>query len=339
MMMTINVLTCLIILTSQCVHSKVINVNSDDGNDSTECCVHGTCICSSLYTALQNIASNTIINITSKSVTLHNATTMGSGKLTNIAITGNNITIMCNDSGNVYCESCDHVSIEGITWDRCGDPNGTNIAGVTFNGISDISLVNCTFQHSQSSAVALLEVSDNILIKDCDFLSNIPIHIGQLGMHYFGILSIVKTQSSEKKVVSNTTITVKILKSYFYNNGYHQNVPNNTVTVLSSLHININKVDNCYIIMENTTFNMCSGNAIGLRFGIPALSPALFPGLVSIQLIEILILNNTAVSGDIAAGINFESVSNAVAFSILSSSFNGNYGGDFYYCKQNIYYN
>ena len=64
-MMIVNVLICLIILTSQSVHSKVITVNSNNGNDSTECCVNGECACSSLFTALPNISNNTIINITS----------------------------------------------------------------------------------------------------------------------------------------------------------------------------------------------------------------------------------------------------------------------------------
>ena len=173
--MIIGTLICFIILTSQCVHSKVIIVNSNNGNDNTECCVNGECTCSSLSTALLNIDNNTIINITSESVALNNTTTMGSGKLTNITITGSNVTIMCNNSGNIYCESCDDVMIEGITWDRCGDPNGTNTAGVTFNGTSNISLVNCTFQHSQLPAVSLSEVSYNILIHGCNFLSNIPL--------------------------------------------------------------------------------------------------------------------------------------------------------------------
>ena len=84
---------------------------------------------------------------------------MGSGDLNNITITGNGATIMCNNSGGVYCESCDHVVIEGITWDKCGDPNGENTAGVTFN---NITLVNSTFQHSQTQAVWLYEVSGDI---------------------------------------------------------------------------------------------------------------------------------------------------------------------------------
>ena len=55
---------------------------------------------------------------------------IGSGKLTYIAITGSNVTIVCNNSGSVYCELCDNVMIEGITWDRCGNLNGTNVVHI-----------------------------------------------------------------------------------------------------------------------------------------------------------------------------------------------------------------
>ena len=205
--MIIGTLICLIILTSQCVcvHSKVIIVNSNNGNDNTECCVNGECACSSLSTALLNIDNNTIINITSQSVALNITTTMGLGKLTNITITSSNVTIMCNNSGSVYCESCDDVMIEGITWDRCGDPNGTNIAGVTFNGTSNISLVNCTFQHSQLSAVSLLGISDNILIQGCIFVSNIANHAGVLYV----------SRDSSHGLLNYSNITVTIIEGYF----------------------------------------------------------------------------------------------------------------------------
>ena len=140
--MIVGALIFLSILTSRCMclHSKVITINSNHGSDNAKCCAKGKCACSSLSTALLNIDSHTIISITSESVTLNHTTRMGSGKLTNITITGSNVTIMCNNSGSVYCESCDHVVIMGITWDRCGNPNGTNIAGVTFYVISNISL-------------------------------------------------------------------------------------------------------------------------------------------------------------------------------------------------------
>jgi len=73
--------------------------------------------------ALENIANHTIINITSESVTLNTTIPIGSGNLHNLTITGNGATIMCNNSGGVYCMSCSDVIIEGITWDKCGDPN------------------------------------------------------------------------------------------------------------------------------------------------------------------------------------------------------------------------
>ena len=230
--MIVGALIILSILTSQCVclHSKVITINNIHGSDNTKCCAKGKCVRSSLSTALLNIHSNTIINITSESVALNNTTTVGSGKLTNITITGSNVIIMCNNSGSVYCESCDHVMILGITWDRCGDPTGANIAGVTFNVTSNISLINCTFQNSQIPAVSLAEIANNISIQGCTFLSNIPMR--RVGYNY-GILSITRNGDSSLK---SSSIIIVIFKVYFYNNGFLQNnpvSPNN----LSSLYI------------------------------------------------------------------------------------------------------
>ena len=320
--MIINVLICLIILTSHCVcvHSKVININSNNGNDSTECCVNGTCRCSSLYTALLNITNNTIINITSKSVALHNTATMGSGNLTNITITGSNVTIMCNNSGSVYCESCDHVRIEGITWDRCGDPNGTNIAGVTFNGTSNISLVNCTFQHSLISAIYLLKVSDNILIQHCNFLSNIPI---QVVNGYNGTLGITRYSS---RFSNSSNIIVNISGSYFYNNGYFHNS-----ALIYSLHIDINDHDNdndsdinCHVILKNTTF---LSNRIGVYIRITVSK------LINIQLTEILAFNNSFLNDYVPACVTLYPTSNYgyVVLSIISSNFIGNNGSNVRY--------
>ena len=311
-----NALICLIILTSQCVHSKVININSDNGTISTECCVHGACVCSSLYTALANITSYTMINITSKSVALINATRMGSGNLTNITITGSNVTIMCNNSGNVYCESCDNVMIEGITWDSCGDPNGAQ-SGVTFNGTSNFILKNCTFQHSQVSAVSLLEVSKYVFIQHCYFLSNIPMqHI----VNYHGTVSITRLKSH----LHNLSLTIRICESFFYNNRYHLNATGSVSR--SSLNIDIEESStiNCNFIMEKTTF-MYNENAVKLAFYVLK--------LVNIQLSEILVVNNSGLGGEIAAGITFISLceSSNVIFSVMSSNFYSNCGGDLYY--------
>ena len=115
---------------------------------------------------------------------------------------------MCNNiySGSVYCESCDDVMIEGITWDRCGDPNGTNIAGVTFNGTSNISLVNCTFQRSIVQAVCFVMLSGNIIVNHSNFLSN----KGALRSHC-GALNVSSSYNFVHLIIS---------ESYFYSNGF-----------------------------------------------------------------------------------------------------------------------
>ena len=316
-----NVLICLIILTGQCVHSKVIIVNSNNGNDSTECCVNGECTCSSLSTALLNIDNNTIINITSESVALNNTTTMGSGKLTNITITGSNVTIMCNNSGSVYCESCDDVMIEGITWDRCGDPNGTNIAGVTFNGTSNISLVNCTFQHSLSRAVYLLEVSNNILIQGCNFLSNIPM---QILNNIEGILAITR---ESPQFSNDSSITMTIFDSYFYYNGYLKNITAGYTASPFLIHIRDNSVTDCIVIFQKIKFKS-NRNVATINIHVSE--------LVNIQLKELSVFNNSFVFGIPGifgpfGGIFFVSLSSNysnVALSVTSSNFNTNEGSN-----------
>ena len=299
--MIVNVLICLIMLTSQCVHCKVININIDNGTNSTDCCVHGTCVCSSLYTALVNIASNTMINIISKSVALNSSTTIGSGNLTNITITGSNVTIMCNNSGSVYCESCDNVMIEGITWDSCGDPNGTQ-AGVTFNITSNFLLVNCTFQHSQISAVSLLEVSGSILIQGCSFLSN------------YDALNIAR----DSQIFTNVSnIIVIINESYFHNNGY---VLSNNTDNQQSLCINIddNLVVNCSINFKKTKFMS--------NMKVAYISVAIY-GKINILLEEILVFNSSF-SDEFASGFTIIPYSNIsdVVLSVVSSNFSSNKG-------------
>ena len=207
-MITVGVLICLITLTSQLVHSKVITINITSGNSSLECCTEERCMCASLCIALQYIDSNTTINITSSSVMLEQSVKLGSGNLTNITITGSNVTIMCNNSGSVYCESCDNVVIKGITWDKCGDPNGTNIEGVTFNGTSNISLVNCAFQYSQTSAVTLLNVFGNISVVHCNFLSNRALQD----------LPLIDCHALTIDYSGSNLVYVNISDSYFYDN-------------------------------------------------------------------------------------------------------------------------
>ena len=324
--MVVNMLIFLIILTSQCtcVHSKVIIINSNNGNDNIECCVNGECPCSSLSTALLNIDNNTIINITSELVALNNTATMGSGKLTNITIIGSNVTIMCNNSGGVYCESCDNVMIDGITWDKCGDPNyKPDVAGVTFNGTSNISLLNCTFQYSQVPVITLLGISDSILIQGCNFLSNIPF---QLVNNSCGILSITRSSSSSSEFSHDSNITIAIVEGHFYNNGYLKNISDSpAITPVLSLYIDIDdkSVLNCNITLKNTKFISNRNTAYIIT--------RIFK-LTDILLTELLLINNVYLHSYAGAGIDIRtrSHSNDVVLSIISSLFNANEGISMY---------
>ena len=110
----------MIALTSQNVHSKVITVNTNGGNESTTCCTNGECPCSSLSTALQNMTNNTIINITSEKIKLEGDVVIGSGNLTNITITSQMAMITCSsDKDTISCPSCDDVTVSGISWRNC----------------------------------------------------------------------------------------------------------------------------------------------------------------------------------------------------------------------------
>ena len=201
----------LITLTSQHVHSTVITINTTSGRNTTTCCIYGECDCSSLSTALSNMNSNTIINITSQSVDIEHHTRMGFTNLTNITIIGHSTTVKCNKSGGVYCESCENVLIKGITWDKCN--NGNYHGGISFAKATNVSLINCTFQNSCTVAVGLQDVHGYVVVDHCQFLSN-NIHDSFPYDKIVGGLYIGKTAH-----FSNFIILV-VSECNFVNNGY-----------------------------------------------------------------------------------------------------------------------
>ena len=163
-------------LITHVVCDVLITVNNS-GSDNGTCCVNGTCLCSSLSSALCNVSDNTVINITSESVTLHGIVGMGSGNLNNITITGNGATIMCNNTGGVYCESCSDITIMGITWYQCGrgDPEylATQTPVIHFHTVSNMIISNCTFQSSLGCPVYINFATENITINDSYFMDTI----------------------------------------------------------------------------------------------------------------------------------------------------------------------
>ena len=292
--MMIIVWIFMIAVTSEHVCSGVvININTS-GNCSDECCVWGECPCNSLSTALTNIRSCTVINITSESVSLKGIIKMGLGPLNSITITGNGAMIMCNNSGGVYCETCSDVTIEGITWDKCGDPNGMNTAGVTFNVTNRISVCNCTFQYSQVWAIALSNTSDAINLKNCSFLSNC------------GGLDITLANATE----------VNVSVSYFVNNGHccygdHYDIHS------SGLNVNSQILSSVSIIITNSTFISNQGAMV---FNIMQCDDFL-----NIQLVKLIVCNNNG-SLDSEAIVGFSGNASVSIFTISSSMFTNNGG-------------
>ncbi|XP_065890786.1 uncharacterized protein [Dysidea avara] len=298
------------LITSQHVHSKVITINTTGGSDNTTCCVDGECVCTSLSTALLNMTSNSVINITSESVTLEDNIKMGSGDLNNITITGNGATIACNNSGGVYCESCDNVVIEGITWDRCGDPYGTNIAGVTFNITSNISLLYCTFQYSGITAVYIqLKGFTGILTIDhTKFTSNNMYEMR--GFVDYGTLFIGNSNASDD-------LTINISNSKFDNNTNYHSDRAGGISVDISGH-------SLVVWIKNSIFS-CNSWAAWFSSDLSVLR--------EIHLIEISVVNND--NGFFFTGLSYPKMSDRLNenslnkngfFVVESSVFRENFG-------------
>ena len=154
---------------------------------STLCCIYGNCSCPSLYTALANLSNNVVINITTD-VTLFSIIPLVA--LANITITGhNNPTVNCNNSGGLHFISCHNCIIERISWEKCGTKKITENANVSqpvlqFTNSSTITINNCSFQHSIGQAMVLSQMSGNVNVDCCHFLSNNHYEGHGLAIHY-----------------------------------------------------------------------------------------------------------------------------------------------------------
>jgi len=70
---------------------------------------------------------------------------------------------MCNNTGEVSCNNCSNVVIEGITWNRCGDPQKQEfLRGGDFKHLLNHKQL---FKHSKLCALSLHYVSGYFIIK------------------------------------------------------------------------------------------------------------------------------------------------------------------------------
>ena len=175
------------------------------------CCIFGNCSCSSLYNALANLTSNVLINITTD-VTLSSIIPLVD--LADVTITGHhNPTVNCNNSGELHFISCNHCTIEGITWNGCGARNISDDENVypvlqLFNS-SNITIKNCSFQHSIGQAIVLSEMLGAVNIGLCNFSSNRQYEGHGTAIHY---------SSTRNNVLTGSSVTLTITGCHFLYN-------------------------------------------------------------------------------------------------------------------------
>ena len=173
------------------------------------CYIFGNCSCPSLCTALANLTSNTLINVTTD-MTLSSVITFAD--LTNITIIGhNNPTVKCNNSGGLHFASCHNCIIQGIIWDGCGAniiKENANVSHPVLQLInsSNITIKNCSFQSSIGQAIVLSQMTGDVGISHCNFLCN---------YHYKGHGSAIHYSSNG---VSTNFLTFMIVSSNFTHN-------------------------------------------------------------------------------------------------------------------------
>ena len=132
-------------------------------------CQYSKCFCK----RLQDVPSNAVV-IIAENITL--SSTLQFFELDNISLIGyNNCSIQCENDGGLQFTSCSNVTIVNITWNLV--TSKTNMSNnlspqITFYGSSNITIDNCTFQHSVGQAVVLSEMSGNVDIQHCKFVNN-----------------------------------------------------------------------------------------------------------------------------------------------------------------------
>ena len=203
--------------------NREITVNTI-GNE-TQGCLDGDYPCSSFSFVLRNLQSGDCVNITSNSVPL--TTIIDLYNISAISIRGQgNTVVMCYNTGGIFFSSCRDVSIEGITWDTCGDPQKQpdQWGGLNFNVISNLFINNCSFQNSSVRALFLANISGLVEIFDTHFKDNanydeIICAYSQYGFVQcttanFTVTGAMRIQSAIGKA------TVNVSKCVFHNNGH-----------------------------------------------------------------------------------------------------------------------
>ena len=293
---------------------KYVEVNNE-GNDCNDCYTAETCLCRSLFKALSCVEDDTVINITSSLVTLHNATHMGSRN--NIMIVGNEVTVACNDSGSLDCFYCSNIVIKGIIWDQCGNPNDSSIVyAIGFGTAVNVTIMACTFRYSKVCTVVVVYLLSSGFIKvhDSRFLFNHVTKSSQCAAkELYG--SLIITDSGDK-VTQNAYVSIR--RTLFYHNGPYLNVrqPNGYVLSSASLFCGFLSPRAVKLDIENVT--------ISTTFGLGGNFYFYYTSDVTVQFTNVNFLNNS--NGGSVIRI-LSSTSKADVLRILSCNYTNNVNG------------
>ena len=170
------------------------NTASSVGSSNTyksSCCTNGNCSCPSLYNALANLTSDVLINVMTN-IELFSRISLSD--LTNVRIAGhNNPTVECSTSGGLHFTSCHNCTVTGINWRGCGgnisdDRNAYPVLQLCNS--SNITIENCSFQNSTGQVIVLSEVSGDVHVNNCNFLSSKQYEGHGTTLHYSSTLLI-----------------------------------------------------------------------------------------------------------------------------------------------------
>ena len=248
------------------------------------CCVYGNCSCNSLDSALANLTSNVLINITTD-VTLSSLIEVSC--IENVTIIGHNKpTVECIYAGGLHINFCHNCIVEGITWNRCGAKsiNDRIEAGLKLSNSSYISIKNCLFQHSRGHAVLLSDVSGDVSISHCNFAHN---------NHYGGHGAAIYYLSNEyhyflEFTISNSNFTDnKNAKSLLYteNRNFQHNITIHNSKFCQNQGVSVYAVNqNIYLSGKILFQNNTAANGTGMY--ITDYSTVLFDENANVKFIQ-----------------------------------------------------
>ena len=264
-------------LATSMVYGTTITISSN-GSNETDCCYSkrgGNCLCNSLSSALNHMQDDTTINIVSD-ITL-NVDDVGIYNLNNITISGYDVTITCNNIGNIYFESCSNVVVMGITWYQCGKyyPKKSSFVGaLDFKTVSNVIIQYCTFQNSPTCPIYMEDASGNIIINESNFIANAVDNIDYYDFYCAGLYIDSKA----------TKLYVSVHDSEFDGNGCRLLYSDSCYLFSAIVYA---KAD---IVFENTVF---SNNSYAMLLDFPSNTPILSSVTVTVELTNVSIFNST----------------------------------------------